>query len=181
MIYRRCSCGKDRAVNKASCSCGSKSTRAFKAAVVLPGTGGRRRTRTCPTLSEAQAAELALKAEIPTVEPETVAEAVQNAVSVPTFDELWEQYHAYSKLRKRSWKADLCRYHHHLKDPLGSKRVDTIKAADIQTIVDGCMLRKGLAPATAVQVFALIRVILSHADRFELTPNGMPNPCRRVQ
>lgn len=50
---------------------------------------------------------------------------------------------------------------------------------DIQTAVDRCIL-EGLKPATAMQVYALVRVILNHADRMELT-EGLPNPCKKVQ
>jgi len=160
--------------------------------IVVPGSKGKRRSKSSKTIKDAKIAELDLKREAlegpktpppippyPYGWPQASQPPAPQQPKEPTFHQMWKHYHAYSKLRKRSWKADKIRYAKNLKEPLGHLRASQVRVVDIQTAVDRCML-DGLKPATAMQVYALVRVIFNHADRMELT-EGLPNPCRKVQ
>lgn len=193
MILKRCrKCKRERSLSDADalCPCGSTET-IFKAVVIIPGSGGRRRSKTSPTMEGAREAEKELQKSLPLAERSHQAprrkahqnprqNPTQEPTRYPTVHQVWKAYHSYSRLRKASWKADRIRYSLYLEKPLGHLRASQVRVVDIQSIVDGCIL-KGLKPATAMQVFALVRVIFNHADRFELTPEGMPNPWKKVQ
>jgi hypothetical protein len=68
MILRRCVvCGKDRGISRPICSCGAVENDAgdtFKAVVVVPGSKGKRRSKTCQTLEAALLAEKELQNEL---------------------------------------------------------------------------------------------------------------------
>ena len=150
MILRHCkACKRDLKLSRLTCSCGSVDNDSFKAVIVVPGSKGKRRSRTSQTLKGAKIAELDLKREAleglqpvpqtppphswppaspyPYGWPQQPPQPSQQPKE-PTFHQMWKHYHAYSKLRKPSWKADRIRYTKNLNKPLGHLRASQVRA-----------------------------------------------------
>jgi site-specific recombinase XerD len=127
-------------------------------------------------LAEARKQAKLLKAEITANGRDPRAEAkAQKAVL--TMDELWKEYEAFAKPRKRSFKRDEQIYRLQIQPTFGKVRINLITRQQIQTLM-AKHRKTGLAAASVDHVAKLIRRMLGLAVQWEKLDR---NPASRIE
>jgi len=97
----------------------------------------------------------------------------------PTVGQLSHQYlELHSKLHKRSWKDDAQRIKAYVVPPLGARKAESVRRADIAALLREVGTR---GRYVANQTLALVSSIYNWGEREGLLPEGHANPCRGVQ
>ncbi len=97
---------------------------------------------------------------------------------IPLFSEVADLYLEWGKENKASDRDDRSRYDNHLKDSLGSKRLNTISSFDLERLKSD-LVKKGLAPATVKHCLVLVREIFNKAAEWGKYKG--PNPIKGVK
>lgn len=128
------------------------------------------------TLTEARKKAKRLKADITANgrDPRAEAKALK---AVPTLEELWVEYEAYAKPRKRSFIRDEQIYRLQLKPTFGKVRINQITRQQIQTLM-AKLRTNGLAAASVDHVAKLAKRMLNLAVQWEMLNK---NPASRIE
>jgi integrase len=128
------------------------------------------------TLADARKQARQLKAEITANGRDPRAEAkAQKAVL--TLDELWLEYEAFAKPRKRSFCRDEVTWRLHIQPTLGRMRINQITRQQIQDLM-AKHRASGMAAATADHIGKLVRRMLGLAVQWEKLDR---NPAARIE
>jgi len=127
-------------------------------------------------LAEARKQAKLLKAEITANGRDPRAE-VKAQKAVLTMDELWKEYEAFAKPRKRSFKRDEQIYRLQIQPTFGKVRINLITRQQIQTLM-AKLMKTGLAAASVDHVAKLIRRMLGLAVQWEKLDR---NPASRIE
>lgn len=107
-------------------------------------------------------------------DPRAEAKALK---AVPTMNELWVQYEAFAKPRKRSFKRDEVIWRRQIQPNFGNVRINAVTRQQIQSLMTR-LKATGLAPASVDHVAKLIRRMLNMAVTWEMLDR---NPASRIE
>jgi len=97
--------------------------------------------------------------------------------AVPTMSELWVQYEAFAKPRKRSFKRDEVIWRRQIEPNFGNVRINMLTRQQIQSLMTK-LKATGLAAASVDHVAKLIRRMLNLAVTWEMLSR---NPASRIE
>ncbi len=180
-IFVRClDCKKEFKLGKKRCVCGAnlEKRRKYRVSVRMPN--GKRKLQVVDSLETAQNVEgkfRTMKVEV----------QVFDLQPFPILSVAWNSYAKWAETNKRSWKDDKQRWGHHIKPTLGSKRMDKIRPAEIQAVLDTMKVsvsprtERPYRPSTIKQVYALIRRLYNWSMKQGICPDTIPNPCGKAE
>jgi integrase len=101
----------------------------------------------------------------------------------PKLSLVWSDYIKWAKANKRTWKADLSRWNHHIEPVIGSLKMNRISPKHVQKILNrmidtgsskGSHQGSGYAPATLKQVLILVKRLFNYAKDQKLYKGDNP-------
>jgi integrase len=98
---------------------------------------------------------------------------------IPIIDEVWARYLTWAKDNKKSWRDDEFRWKHHVEIKLSGKKMDTITAFDVQSVIDQMKSKREYAPATIKHLIVLIRRVFNWAKEMDLYLGD--NPALKIK
>lgn len=131
-VLIRCpSCRADQSVKNKKCvKCGRNLGKGREYIVVIKMPDGRWIKRACgSSLDVARAIEAKIKTEI------REGKFIDKRRPALTLGEVWENYIAWAKANKKSWRDDLLNYTKHLKPRFEDRPLDKISAFDVSSMV----------------------------------------------
>lgn len=129
-----------------------------------------------PEMTIAEARKEAATVRVEADRDNDISEARQAARKVLTLGQFWEQHyskHAKAHQRPKTWAENQRRWRLHIKEAIGSRRLDEITVADVKRIHDGL----ADTPIGANRVVSLIRSLLNLAKQWGLLPDTHSNPA----
>jgi len=183
ILVRCLACKKEFKLGKKKCpGCGAnlESRRVYRVSVRMPD--GRRMTQTADTLDTARAVE----AKFRTMKALDASGVVPLKRPFPKLSDAWDRYIKWAMANKRTGASDRQRWEQFIKPVLGSKPMDKVRPADIQSLLDDMRstpsprTNRTYRPATIKQVFALIRHLYNWSMKQGVCPDTVPNPCNKV-
>jgi len=171
-IYQRCphkGCKSDQSLNNKKCSkCGKPLPRENKTYKVVVWHNKQAVTRnfTGP-LEKAKNLEAKIKAEL------VEGLYYDRRKKAPTLDQIWKEYHIWSKKSTKGWKVYLSAYNANIKEPFGRKELDKISSSDIRKLVLD-LENKNRAPKYIKNIIALVNRLYNFALEEELYKGQSP-------
>jgi integrase len=140
--------------------------------VIVKDQNGKRISKVLDSISMAKRYESKLK-----------TQAIENKLfgiyKVPIIDEVWERYLTWAKDNKKSWRDDEFRWKHHVEIKFSGKKMDTITAFDVQSVIDEMKSKREYAPATIKHLIVLIRRVFNWAKEMDLYLGD--NPALKIK
>ena len=98
---------------------------------------------------------------------------------IPLIDDVWLKYLSWAKENKKSWQDDLHRWDKHICPYFRGKRMDSISAYDVQSILKGMRSKRPYAPATIKHIIVLIKRVYNWAYEMDLYEGS--NPASKIK
>ncbi len=140
---------------------------------------GKKRSKTTTNLELAREIETKLKSDIARCEFDLI-----NNEPVLILDEVWEQFLAWAKVHKKTWRNDQYYYNRHLRPVFGEKPLDKISPFDIEKFI--IVFKKAKKPngkkyamATIKHQLTLLKRLYSVAEKWGLYSGN--NPCKKIK
>ena len=159
-------CKRTNKLGTTVCRCGNdlRKNRKFRARFKLPD--GKWKSKVVDTLEMAQKVESKYRVE-------SVEQDVFDKHRAPRIDEVWKKYIKWAEANKRSWKDDKARWELHIKEHVGSRRMNKIMPQDVEAVLNSMREAKNpkgnpYAPATVKQVLVLLRRVYNWSIKQKL-------------